>query len=320
MTAIYAKAPGKTILFGEHAVVYGQPAIAVPVDAVFAKTTIEAQPRSSHHDAIINLPNLGITRNFADFPEHDPIRMAIKITCDHLGIEKLPAMKITISSNIPMAAGLGSSAAVAIATIKAVSQFLGFSLEKKDINELAFQVEILQHGKPSGIDNSTIAYNQPLYFIKDQSMEFLELKKPIKIILADSGIKSLTKEAVASVRDLYQKEPWSIGKIFEQIGEISRKAKAEIINGNLEMIGNLMYKNHLLLVSLGVSCDALDKLVDAAMSYGAFGAKLCGGGNGGNVIVIAPEAYNEKIISVLKNSGAVNAFTTTIDASRNKEN
>lgn len=319
MATIYAKAFGKTILFGEHAVVYGQPAIAVPVNAVYAKATIEALPKTNSHDALIVLPNLGITRNLSDFADNDPIRTAISITRDYLSIKMLPAMMITIASNIPIAAGLGSSAAVAIATIKAVSQFLGFSLENKEINDLAFQVEIIQHGKPSGIDNSTITYNQPLYFVKDYSMELLVLKNPIKIVIADSGIRSLTKEVVAEVRALYQKEPDTTGMIFDQIGDISKKARAEIEKGHLKMIGNLMTLNHQLLVRLGVSCNALDNLVDVALGNGAYGAKLCGGGKGGIIIAVTPEIHIEKVISALITNRAANVFMTTIGSTRDKE-
>ena len=313
MTATVAKASGKTILFGEHAVVYGQPAIAVPLDAIYAKAVIEMLPRGfQNNNAIIVLPNLNITRNFSDFDSYDPIRTAIAGTLDYLGIERLPMMRITITSSIPIAAGLGSSAAIAVATIKAVSQSLGFKLEAKEVNNLAFQVEIIQHGKPSGVDNTTITYNQPLYYIKDKEMEFLEIVNPIPLIIADTGMGSSTKEAVEEVRKRYEKEPEVLTRIFNQIGEISRKAKCEVEKGHLQMIGSLMSQNHRLLVNLGVSCNALDTLVETALSCGAYGAKLCGAGKGGNIIVLASEEHIEKIITALRANGAVNAFLSTI--------
>ena len=114
------------------------------------------------------------------------------LTSQALGLEHIPATEITISSTIPIASGLGSSAALAAAFIRGFSQYLGFRLDDERVNELAFEMEKLQHGTPSGIDNTVIVHQKPIYFIKGQTIEHLVLGQPITLILADTGVRSLT--------------------------------------------------------------------------------------------------------------------------------
>jgi len=310
--AITVKAPGKTILFGEHAVVYGHPAIAVPLNSINLKATLIGKPDQPSDTLTIRNKNSGESFFYSSLPENDPIKAAIQITANHLHLDHLPATEITLSSSIPIASGLGSSAALAVALIRGFSQFLGFNLTNEQVNSLAFKVEKIQHETPSGIDNSVITFNRPIYFIKGDPIEFLQFRKSFTIIVADTGIKSLTRESVKDVRKKLEQYPDSINPILNRIGEIARSAKVELVNGNQGNIGRLMNENHELLTQLGVSCPELDHLVQIARQHKAYGAKLCGSGKGGNIVAMADNTQSEEIKNALLEGGAISALIARI--------
>ncbi|HEX7587116.1 MAG TPA: mevalonate kinase, partial [Anaerolineae bacterium] len=160
-TSISATAPGKIILFGEHAVVYARPALAVPVLQVRAQATIE--PRAGPVE--IDAADMGQQYALHDAPPEDPIATMIERTCARLGVTPQDFV-IRIRSTIPVARGLGSGAAVSVAVGRAVAKFLGHELPREELSALAFEVEKLHHGTPSGIDNTVIAYEQPVYFVR----------------------------------------------------------------------------------------------------------------------------------------------------------
>jgi len=312
MPAITCKSPGKTILFGEHAVVYGFPAIAVPIDAVHLKVSILGAPDQPAGVIRIRNNDTGEDVLLSELPEQNPVKAAILFTAASLNIDRFPAATINISSTIPVASGLGSSAALAVALVRGFSQFLGFNLSNERVNNLAFEVEKIHHGTPSGIDNSVVAFNQPLYFVKGQPLEFLVFKKPLTLVVADSGIRSLTREVVAEVRNRKEQHPDSITPLLSRIGGIAETAKEELREMDLAAIGDLMNENHRLLIELDVSCPELDKLVQAARQAGALGAKLCGSGKGGNMVALAQTGQAEIIRDALKANGALNALITEV--------
>ena len=223
MPAITAKCPGKTIFFGEHAVVYGFPAIAVPLNSICLQTTFIGLPGEMPGTILIRNKETGTDSKFSDLPQRDTIRAAIQFTADHLSLSHLPATEITISSTIPIASGLGSSAALASALVRGFSQYLGFNLSSQQVNEIAFEVEKIQHGTPSGVDNSVVTYNQPVYYIKEKAIEFLKFGQPVTIVVADTGIPTHTGEVVSQVRAKRDNEPQLIDPLLEQIGDISKK-------------------------------------------------------------------------------------------------
>ena len=313
MPAITAKSPGKTIFFGEHAVVYGFPAIAVPLNSISLQTTFIGLPGEIPGTILIRNKETGTDSKFSDLPQHDTIRAAIQYTADHLSLSHLPATEITISSTIPIASGLGSSAALASTLIRGFSQYLGFNLSDQQVNEIAYEVEKIQHGTPSGIDNSVVTYNQPVYYIKGEALEFLKFGQPATIVVADTGIPTHTGEVVSQVRKKRDEKPELIDPLLKHIGDISKIAKQELLAGHLDIVGKLMGENHMALQQLGVSCPELDRLVNSAMAAGALGAKLCGSGQGGNMVAIAREADLNKIKDALMASGAVRALIATVE-------
>ena len=207
MTSAYAS--GKAILFGEHAVVYGRPAIAVPVSQVRACAKVEDAPAGQ--GLILDAADLDVRCRVgtATTPDHPAFALEATVvhTLQKLGVETVPDLTICISSTVPMARGLGSGAAVATAIVRALSQHLGHDLSPLEVSQLVYQTEIIHHGTPSGIDNTVIAFEQPVYFVRDQPIQVLAVKRPFSLLIADTGVASPTKIAVADVRRGWQQQP-----------------------------------------------------------------------------------------------------------------
>jgi mevalonate kinase len=312
MPAITSSSPGKTILFGEHAVVYGFPAIAVPINSIQLKISLLGAPDQPQGSIRLRNYETGEDVVLSELGEGHPLNATLQIIAAELKVDHFPAAVITISSTIPIASGLGSSAALAVALVRGFSQFVGFNLNDQRINDLAFEVEKIQHGTPSGIDNSVIAFNKPLYYVKGQPAEFLTFEKPLTLVIADTGIRSLTREVVAEVRARREKEPAVVIPLLSQIGVIAQTAREKLIHTDLLAVGSLMNENQRLLQKLGVSCLELERLVDAARKAGALGAKLCGSGKGGNIIAITQPEQAESIRDALLANGAVRALCAEV--------
>ena len=312
MPAISVTAPGKIILFGEHAVVYNQPAIAAPVLQVKAKAIITANPRGRPGSVIIQAPNIGLETELEALPERHPLAAVIRGTQRKLGLQRIPACNIRITSTIPVAAGLGSGAAVSVALIRALSGFLGHPLDSKSVSELAYQVEKIHHGTPSGIDNTVITFNLPVYFVRGQPIDKLRVPEPFTIVIGDTGIRSPTGITVADVRSGWQSAPDDYEQTFNSIGEIVQFARRAIEKGKPDELGELMKSNHMHLQRLGVSCQPLDHLVIAAYNAGAMGAKLSGGGRGGNMIALTSPDQAPAIAQALQEAGATRTIITEV--------
>lgn len=312
MPATTASAPAKVILFGEHSVVYGYPAIAAPVKKIKAKANVKADPKGEPGQIRIVAPAVALDEMLSDLDSSQPLATAIRKVCSHLKVKQLPACTVRVTSTIPLAAGLGSGAAVSVAIIRAISSFLGHPLPNEDVCQLAFEVEKLYHSMPSGIDNTVITYEKPVYYIKSQPIEILTVKKPFTLVIADTGITTPTKESVNDVRKAWQANKKQFDAYFESTGSLAVSARQAIEAGNNELLGPLMDANHGLLRKIGVSCAKLDQLVLAARQAGAHGAKLSGGGRGGNLIALVNEEHANSIAKALKNAGAVNTIVTKI--------
>jgi mevalonate kinase len=310
MPAIAASAPGKIILFGEHAVVYGRPAIAVPVEQVQARAVILAEPLAPSGQVTIDAPDIHLHAALEDLPSRHPLRMTVQNTLAALNITTPPAFTVMVSSTIPLASGLGSGAAVSVAIIRSISAFLGKPLPDEKVSALAYQTEQLYHGTPSGIDNTVITYARPVYFQRGQPIQTFSIARPMTMVIGDSGIQSSTARVVGAVRAHWQADPASVEALLDAIGTVVLQARLAIEQGNLDVLGSLMDNNHRLLQQLGVSCPKLDRLVDAARSAGASGAKLSGAGGGGNMIALTTRDVAAAVATALKNAGAVRTITT----------
>ena len=269
-------APGKVILFGEHAVVYGRPALAAPVTQVCAAATVEAGE-----------PGAGLVIHALELNERvrldqngHPLVEAARLALQQLGLDE-PDWQVELHSTIPIASGLGSGAAVTVAIVRALASAVKRHLSVADVSGICYEVERLHHGTPSGVDNTVIAYGQPVYFVRGQAPEPFPIGRPFWLAIGDTGIASPTRIAVGDVRARWQAETGRYEALFDRVAGIVAAAKSAISAGEPQTLGPLMDANHTLLQEMGVSCPELDTLVAAACAAGAAGAKLCGGGRGG---------------------------------------
>lgn len=306
--SITTSAPAKIILFGEHAVVYGQPALAVPVSSLRVRVTVESSDQIvfATGDWTQKFPVEVLTSKLTD-----PLLKMAQATAEHLKIP-LPNARYTISSDIPVASGLGSGAAVSAAIGRAIAAVGGKSISDAELNDLVYDIETIHHGTPSGVDNTVIVFERPVYFVRGQSPQTLEVGCPVNLLIADTGRSALTKESVGDVRKLVDTRPEFAVPRLAQIGKIVHEARKALSSGTIERLGELMGENHLLLAELTVSSPELDTLVQAALKAGAIGAKLSGGGRGGNMIAIVTPETESRVRSALTSSGAARVISTTV--------
>jgi mevalonate kinase len=307
---VKASAPGKIILFGEHAVVYGRPALAVPVVQVHADVEISDSSRAG---IWISAPDIDLHAELKTLPADHPLAAVIRDVILALEISPFPDLEVKISSSIPVASGLGSGAAVSVALIRALSSTVHQSLSDEKVNELAFEIERLHHGTPSGIDNTVITYARPVFFVKGLPIETIMTGRPFTIVIGDTGIPAPTKESVGDVRRLWTNDKPHWESMFDKIGRVASSARTAIEAGNWEVLGGLMNDNHALLQEMTVSSAELDRLVGAARGAGALGAKMSGGGRGGNMIALVAADQAQAVAMSLKGSGARNTIITQID-------
>lgn len=300
-------APAKIILFGEHAVVYGQPAIAAPVTSLYAEAIAQTTDCAFHLIAL----DLG-SQQIALDTEHS-LALVARLTFDTLKLPP-PQASLQIRSTIPLASGLGSGAAISAAIVRAIGALTEHSLSDEQVNEIVYEVEKIYHGTPSGIDNTVIVYNQVVYFVRGEPIQQIVVKKPLHLLIADTGRKALTKDSVGDVRKLVETKPDQYKPIIAQIGEIAKQARAAMAAGNIERLGALMDENHRLLDQLTVSSPELEMLVNAARKAGAIGAKLSGGGRGGNMIALCTGETLSTVRQALEQAGAARVIETTIAA------
>ncbi len=307
-----ASAPGKVILFGEHAGVHGQPALAAPVAQVRAVCTVEPAAEGVWIDA----RDTGQRYPLAEAQPDDPLAAAIHLTLAHLSAADsaviLPPSSLILESSIPIASGLGSGAAVCTALVRALAIRLRAPLADEQVSAIVFETEKLLHGTPSGIDNTVIAFGQPVYFVRGRPPEPFRAAQPFDLLIADTGLPSPTRVAVADVRAAHQAAPERYEAMFRAIGAIADRARAIIEGGRPAALGPLMDENHAWLREMEVSCAELEALADAARAAGALGAKLSGGGRGGNLIALVEKDGVAPVRAALEQAGAKRVIHTVI--------
>lgn len=311
---VKATAPGKVILFGEHAVVYGRPAIAAPLSELRATAII--QP-GEHEGVLLSAPDLGFKKRLTDVGEDDALALAVHQVQNAIGIDRLPDMTITVTSEIPIASGLGSGASITAAIVRALAIYLGRGDLATDnwVSQLTFEVEKVYHGTPSGIDNTVVTYERPVYFVRQQPqnrIETFEIARPLPLLIADTGVSSHTKAVVSDVRRAWQADNTRFERLFDGCGAIARAAREAIACGDLLLTGQLMNENQELLIDMTVSSPELNHLVAIAMQAGAYGAKLSGAGRGGNMIALVDDELEAAVHKALLEAGARSVLSSRI--------
>ncbi len=309
-------APGKVIIAGEHSVVYGYPAIAVALG-------IRCNVLSNNGEPGIFINSVDLDKNckynLRDISQlergelihdgFDSIALAIKETLKLINQEI--NIELDIRSDIPISAGLGSSAAVVVASIAAVLDLYGETLTKNVISSIAFESEKITHGRPSGIDNSIATYGGLLKF-QNGNLHHKSLKHSIPLIVGNTKVARNTKKLVRGVADLKNQHSIIIDNLLKTMGEIAEEAEVCIENRDLEKLGEILDINQGILDSIGVGHGELSNYIWLARKAGALGAKLTGAGGGGCMIALAKDTKSlQEIVSKLKSEN-LNIIATEI--------
>ena len=295
---------GKTILFGEHFVVFGLPAIASALDSV----TI-ADIKVSEGSGWVVDDQRPATPGYKK-KKYKEAMQSIQNVLDYLKIStENQKLEISFSGDLIAASGVGASAAQCTSLSRALNETFNFNLNDEKINEAAYEGEKAYHGTPSGIDNTASTYGGLIWFVKNldggkNTMDLLESPKKIPLVIANSGITASTTKVVADVRRLKEESPEKFENIFEDYKKIAENAKQALLKGDINIIGALMNENHTLLQKITVSGEINDKLVTLALNNGAIGAKMTGTGRGGLVIALTKDVRaQEKIAKAVEKEG-----------------
>ncbi len=307
---ITATAPGKVILLGEHAVVYGRPAIAVPVWQTVA--TAELAERADGAGCVIVARDLAQAFRLAATGDDQPLALVTRLALAQLSLPPNPDWTITVYSEIPMASGLGSGAALSTALVRAIFAQAGQAAAPETVSSIVYASERIYHGTPSGIDNTVIVYGAPTWFIKDQPPASFTPPAPFTLVIAYTGIASPTKATVGAVRTAWQAAPARYEARFDAIAALVMAGRGAIQRGDWPLLGMLMDEDQALLEQLDVSSPELEHLIEIARAVGAWGAKLSGGGRGGNMIALVDETAAATVAAALRAGGAASVLVTTV--------
>ena len=279
---------GKVILLGEHAVVYGRPAIALPIPLA-----VEAAVRKGGDGVHVIVPRWGLEQQVKPGVTQG-VNGAVNTMLKSLDLTGAD-MTIEIMPHLPRGMGLGGSAALAVAVIRALGHAYELGLDDESVNRLAFECEKTAHGTPSGIDNTVAAFGKPVVFEQGGHPDFrqLSLPQPVPLVLGVTGRESLTAVTVARVRAAWQEHPAHFEAIFDQMGELTRSGVKALEQARFKEFGQLMNLCQGYLNALQVSSPELEELIHIARDNGALGAKLTGGGGGGSMIALCPGTQDE---------------------------
>lgn len=279
------KAAGKVILLGEHAVVYGRHALAVPIP-----DAMTAYCRRAGKGISLRIPDWGTVVSLT--AEVGAVSGAAAIL--KLLLQRMDAaaedLEIVVRSRLPVAMGLGSSAALATALARALNTHLHLALTDDEINHLTFECEMLSHGEPSGIDNTIAVFGQPLLFNRQNTpdMQPLTLQQTLPLVVACSGTRGMTREQVAGVRMRFEKNPSLYEAMFNEIDSLSVAGADALLANDYDTLGAQMNICQGLLNAIEVSTPEIEAMVALARQHGAVGAKLTGAGGGGSIVALCP--------------------------------
>jgi len=299
---------GKIILFGEHSVVYGSHAIAAPLPLAMQAKVWE----DSHKGIRLLIPRWGVEETIREGSTHrHSVYKSLELLLQKLELSTRN-LTIEIFPQIPRAMGLGGSAALAVAIIRALDAEFNIGLSDEDVQTLSYESEKIAHGNPSGIDNTLATYGRFILFRRGDPpfMQNFDIDTPLQIVVGLTGVESLTAKMVSRVKQGWENHRSHYEKIFEQIDDLTLSAVHAIEENDLHHLGKLMNINQGLLNALEVSSREIEEMISIARKNGALGAKLTGGGGGGAIIALCPHNA-EQVVSVLHQSG-YEAFVTEI--------
>jgi len=287
---------GKVILFNEHFVVYGIPAIASAIDR---KTVAEV--KRCEGEGFILHDNREATPGYKE-DKAEQQRESIERIKKAMGITD--CIEIWLHGDLRAASGVGASAASCAAIARAIADEFSLSFSDEEINNFAYEGEKAYHGNPSGIDNTCATFGGLVWFVKGKGMERLSPPQPVEIVMGDTGKVANTKKAVEGVKERREKYRERYDEIFKEAEKLAHEARDVLLRGDWEKVGELMNRNHKLLQEIEVSSPELDHLVEVAIENGAYGAKMTGGGLGGYMVALTPgKELQEKVARAIEKEG-----------------
>ncbi|MHA2286293.1 MAG: mevalonate kinase [Candidatus Thorarchaeota archaeon] len=290
---------GKSILFGEHFVVYGIPAIATGI----ANETVAHVSRSKGLGWTLDDRRLAVP----GYKEKkvDEQRVSIENVLRFCKVDtSKEGIHIELEGDLVCASGIGASAASCVALARALNDEYGLGLDDNAINQAAYEGEMGYHGTPSGLDNTASTFGGLIWFVRDMkggppAFEALKLKESANLVIGSTGLTASTTEVVGDVRAKKEDNPTWFDKISREYETLATDARDALLELNLKRVGELMNRNHEILQELTVSCKELDEFVAIAKKNGALGAKMTGTGRGGNIIALAPDETTRNKIAIV---------------------
>jgi len=334
MNKITVSAPGKLMLLGEHAVVYGHPCIVTAVDQRMRETVeVINEPIFELHAPDVRLTDYrkSITKighgeipkgvKFVEMAVKNSLELNSKFFLRHSGkrsdsrisyrsnqrdsgqARMTVGIRVTTKSELSPKLGLGSSAAVVVCTAKALSEILGINLSKKELFDVSYKTVLDIQGKGSGFDVAAAVYGGTLYFVTGgKIIEPLPINS-LPLIVGYSGVKADTVTLINKVKDSFANRQNRLNEIYNRIEVLVNQAKDALVKMDWQKLGELMNKNQDLLVEVGVSIDKLDDMIKASLSQGAYGAKLSGAGGGDCMIALHSAAGKLSVQEAIKKAG-----------------
>ncbi len=301
---------GKLILFGEHFVVYGLPAIASAID-LYTRAQVFPHKNGVKMDDLL----MGKHLVFGEHPE-DVLDRTMRVILKETKLTG-KSFGVKADGNIPTFGGLGSSASIVVAMTKELNAHFSLGLSDERVNEIAFEAEKVFHGNPSGIDNTVSTFGGLVWFEKNLAggknrIEKLKLKKPLLVVIGNTKVSRDTGTVVREVRERKEKEPQKYRKIFAQAKDLVFEAREKLLAGKEKEIGELINQNHKLLQEIKVNSKELDLLCRLALDAGALGAKLTGAGKGGCMYALAKDKKSQEQIKKAFEKEGFDGYITSV--------
>lgn len=293
---------GKIILLGEHAVVYGYPALAAALDRGVTIAPV-ATPAGGPLRLELRVWNVAVAAG-----DDHPVARSLAAIADALGAGR-PPLSLIGDAQIPPGAGLGSSAALAVAVARAVLTHLQQPVDLTALTQAAGASEALVHGRPSGVDVALAVAGGVGVFRRSSGLRPLAGVPPMRVLVGPSGAPRSTAAMIDRVAEATGGR--ADDARLRELGALTDTATAALLAGDRAALGAAMNRAHDLLAGLGVSTPGLDALCEAARAAGATGAKLTGAGGGGAVIAVAPPGREPAILAAWKQAG-VDGFVATV--------
>ena len=288
---------------GEHFVVYNEPALCLAVES-YTDCTARLNP---------DKPGVRVEDNRPAVPGYKIEKKAEQdestaILLKHLGVDTSKVgVELTLGGDLTCVSGVGASASSCVAIARAVGEAQGRKMSEEDVNQAAYEGEKGYHGTPSGIDNTAATYGGVIHFERNPTGNIfrqIEMREPVEIVFASTGITSSTSKVVGDVRAKKDAEPQWCARLATRYQDVFRDANASLVAGDWIALGKAMAENHIICQELTVSCAELDALVEVANAAGAVGAKMSGTGRGGLMLALTPGVeLQDQVAKALEASG-----------------